>query len=251
MNETALVIGGTGKIGKVFSLFLIKNKYKIIIASRSKKKFNEFINFLKTNNLEHQNVFWKKLDITSDISVKKFVLSFKYKKFSHVILSALLGSRDINKLFSFKDYKNDYQNLLANPIYLIESFVRNMRIQKKGKIIITSSMLGVKVPDFNIYTNTKYTPSINTLVSYSGLIYYVKTLAVREKNNNISCCALLPGFFTKSKKRDKFIKNLEKIVPLSRIGNQEDLETAVNFLLSDSNYFNGQGLLIDGGLSLL
>mgnify|MGYP001176348853 CR=1 FL=1 len=126
-----------------------------------------------------------------------------------------------------------------------------MRIKKKGKIIITSSVFGLKVPDFSLYTHLKYSPSINTLVAYSGLIYYVKNIAVREKENNISCCSLLPGFFTKTKKKDKFIKELEKKLPSSRIGNEKDLEVAINFLLTENNYFNGQSLIIDGGFSVV
>lgn len=206
MNDTALVIGGTGKIGKVFSTFFIKNGIKLIIASRNKHKFNDYVNFLKLKKYDYKSVTWKKLDTTSDSSVKKFVAHTKKNRdITYLIIASLVGSRDIKKLFSFKDYSKDYRTLLANPIYLVESILKNMRIKKKGKIIITSSVFGLKVPDFSLYTHLKYSPSINTLVAYSGLIYYVKNIAVREKENNISCCSLLPGFFTKTKKKDKFI----------------------------------------------
>ncbi len=252
MNETALVIGGTGKIGKVFSMFFVKKGIKLIIASRDKHKFYDFINFLKTKKYDYKSVTWKKLDISSDNSVRRFVINAKKNRdITYLIIASLIGSRDVKKLFDFKVYRRDYQSLLANPIFLVESILKNMRIKKKGKIIITSSMLGLKVPDFSLYTHLKFSPSINTLVAFSGLIHYVRNIAVREKENNISCCSLLPGFFTKTKKRDKFIRTLEKKIPSSRIGNEKDLEVAINFLLSENNYFNGQSLLIDGGFSVV
>lgn len=45
-----------------------------------------------------------------------------------------------------------------------------------------------------------------------------------------------------------FIHNLEKKVPLKRIGEPEDLKGIIIFLASDaSRYVNGQNIAVDGG----
>ena len=50
--------------------------------------------------------------------------------------------------------------------------------------------------------------------------------------------------------KPKFVKKYSNRVPLSRMGSVENLFTGILFLASDqSNYVNGQNIIIDGGLS--
>jgi NAD(P)-dependent dehydrogenase (short-subunit alcohol dehydrogenase family) len=69
-------------------------------------------------------------------------------------------------------------------------------------------------------------------------------------NINVNC--LSPGGIYNNKKpqNKKFIKKYSNRVPLDRMGNTENLYTGILFLASDqSNYVNGQNIIIDGGLS--
>ena len=55
---------------------------------------------------------------------------------------------------------------------------------------------------------------------------------------------------SKKPQNKKFIKKYSNRVPLDRMGNPENLFTGILFLASDqSNYVNGQNIIIDGGLS--
>ena len=52
------------------------------------------------------------------------------------------------------------------------------------------------------------------------------------------------------KKNPKAKKNLEKIIPLNRVGKPEDISNASMFLLSDqANYITGTELIVDGGIT--
>ena len=45
-------------------------------------------------------------------------------------------------------------------------------------------------------------------------------------------------------------KNLEKIIPLNKVGKPEDISNASLFLLSDqAGYITGTELIVDGGLT--
>ena len=45
-------------------------------------------------------------------------------------------------------------------------------------------------------------------------------------------------------------KELEKIIPLNRVGKPADISNAVMFLLSDqSSYITGTEIIIDGGIT--
>ena len=51
-------------------------------------------------------------------------------------------------------------------------------------------------------------------------------------------------------KNPKAKKNLEKFIPLRRVGKPEDIANASVFLLSDqANYITGTEIIVDGGLT--
>ena len=52
------------------------------------------------------------------------------------------------------------------------------------------------------------------------------------------------------KKKPSSKKNLEKTIPLKRVGEPDDIENGVMFLLSDqSQYITGTEIVIDGGIT--
>ena len=45
-------------------------------------------------------------------------------------------------------------------------------------------------------------------------------------------------------------KNLEKFIPLQRVGKPQDISNACMFLLSDqANYITGTEIIVDGGIT--
>ena len=51
-------------------------------------------------------------------------------------------------------------------------------------------------------------------------------------------------------KETVYKKNLEKIIPLKRVGEPNDIANGVMFLLSDqSQYITGTEIVIDGGIT--
>ena len=52
------------------------------------------------------------------------------------------------------------------------------------------------------------------------------------------------------KKNPKAKKNLEKFIPLNKVGKPEDISNACMFLLSDeASYITGTELIVDGGIT--
>ena len=51
-------------------------------------------------------------------------------------------------------------------------------------------------------------------------------------------------------KKSKGQKNLEKYIPLNKVGKPEDISNASMFLLSDeASYITGTELIVDGGIT--
>ena len=56
--------------------------------------------------------------------------------------------------------------------------------------------------------------------------------------------------FKRWKKNPSAKKNLEKTIPLNRVGKPADISNTVMFLLSDqSNYITGTEFIVDGGIT--
>ena len=62
-----------------------------------------------------------------------------------------------------------------------------------GNLILISSIMGVKAPDFEVYRGTKMNSPIEYSAIKSGVISIVKYLAKYLKNENIKINCLSPG----------------------------------------------------------
>ena len=91
--------------------------------------------------------------------------------------------------------------------------------------------------------------------SKSAMIRLSKSLAIQYASKNIRSNVILPGPIDTSmqkrwKKKPSMKKNLEKNIPLKKVGKPEDIANGIIFLLSDqSKYITGTELIIDGGIT--
>ena len=69
----------------------------------------------------------------------------------------------------------------------------------------------------------------------------------------IRCACIAPGFFntpsTKESLSESMLAKWQKGVPLARLGELDELLSAVEFIIQN-DYFNGKILALDGGLNL-
>ena len=91
--------------------------------------------------------------------------------------------------------------------------------------------------------------------SKAAMIRLSKSFAIQFASNNIRSNSILPGAVDTNmqkrwKKNPSAKKNLEKTIPLNRVGKPVDISNTVMFLLSDqSNYITGTEFIVDGGIT--
>ena len=91
--------------------------------------------------------------------------------------------------------------------------------------------------------------------SKAAMIRLSKSLAIQLASYNIRSNIILPGPIETAmqirwKKNPKAKKNLEKFIPLNRVGKPSDISNACVFLLSDeADYITGTEITVDGGLT--
>jgi len=120
-----------------------------------------------------------------------------------------------------------------------------MRPQGSGAIVNTSSSVGfMAAHDSSPYNTSKH-----------GVLGLTKEAAIETAALGIRVNAVCPGFvqtpMADGIPADEMIRRTRARVPAQRVCAPEEVAAAVVWLLSDAaSYVTGEGLVIDGGLTL-
>jgi 3-oxoacyl-[acyl-carrier protein] reductase len=133
---------------------------------------------------------------------------------------------------------------LKGVFHCTQAVVPQMIKQGKGKIINTSSVVG-------IYGNFGQT---NYVATKAGVIGMTKTWAKELARKGITSNAVAPGFIETEMTAslpEKVLTGMKDKTPMGRLGAPQDISNAYLFLASDaSDFINGHVLSVDGGLTL-
>jgi NAD(P)-dependent dehydrogenase (short-subunit alcohol dehydrogenase family) len=252
-NRTAVITGGCGRIGSIFTSQLLYENYEVICLSKTNKKYLDFRKNLP--NRIKKNIHWYPIDLLKPNTIND-AINYIFKKFSKLdilINNAADSNRGKNYNYNIQSLEKEFWGTFGSSFYLTEKILPFLRKQKSGKIINTGSLWGSHAAKFKTYSNLDIGPSPIIASGKAAIMQYTKHLASREAEFNIVVNALIPGWFPRKGpvENKKYINSIKSNIPLNRIGKLEDLVTSVEFLLSEkSNYMTGQFLIIDGGYSI-
>ena len=251
LKDTAIVTGGCGRIGSIFTSLFLLCGLNVIVLSRSKENYIKFIS--KLDDHYKKKISWKKFDLRKSASIEIISKYLKNKKISYLVNNAAYSNRGKFFKYNSKILNEEIWGTFAGSMLLTEKLLPQLRKYKGAKIIFTGSLWGIKTPRFKIYKDLDIGPSPIIASGKAAILHYAKFLAEREASFGITVNSLLPGWFPKKGKieRKDYIKRIKDNIPLNRIGNLKDLVSAIEFLISNqSSYVTGHELIVDGGYSL-
>lgn len=109
-----------------------------------------------------------------------------------------------------------------------------------GRIVVLSSVTGL----------VGNAGQVNYGASKAGLIGAVRSLALELARRRIAVNAVAPGFIATDMVAELPQEELEKRIPMRRLGQPEEVAALVRFLFDErAGYVTGQTLAIDGGMS--
>jgi NAD(P)-dependent dehydrogenase (short-subunit alcohol dehydrogenase family) len=200
------------------------------------------------------------MNVVSEKSITKILNIVREKKIKVDVLinNACLDpkvnkrSKKINTTlenFKLSQWNKEIEVGLTGSFLCSKIFGEYMSQNNKGVIINISSDLSVISPDQRLYSKNNPKP-ISYSVIKSGLVGLTKYLSTYWSNKNIRCNCLSPGGII-DKQNKKFIKKINKLIPMSRMANPDEYHSIIQFLCSDaSSYLNGQNIVMDGGRSI-
>jgi NAD(P)-dependent dehydrogenase (short-subunit alcohol dehydrogenase family) len=244
-----LITGAAGFLGSKYVKFFSKmhNVYALDINLTK-------LLYLK-KKIKSINIF--KIDITNEVQIKKLFLKLKKKK---VFINILVNNAAINSVptkkknsITLKKWNNEIGVGLTGSFLMIKYFGQEMEKKKQGRIINIGSDLSVIAPNQDIYKNAlfDFVKPITYSVIKHGLLGMTKYYASLYADKNVNVNMLSPGPIYNNQEKI-FVKELVKFIPKKRMGNHQELLSALDFLINkDNTYMTGQNLIIDGGRTIV
>jgi 3-oxoacyl-[acyl-carrier protein] reductase len=144
-----------------------------------------------------------------------------------------------------EDWNLVLQVNLTGTFYCTKAVLMPMTKQRYGRIVNIASIVGVMG---NV-------GQANYAASKGAVIGFTKTAAREYASRNVTVNAVAPGFIDTPMTQGlspEVKDQLQKQIPLGRLGQPADIAEAVRFLVSDeAGYITGQVLHVNGGMLMV
>lgn len=192
-----------------------------------------------------------KADVTHSQDVKKIVIESveKFGSLDFAVNNAgALSAEARTGDYSEEDWRRLIDINLTGVFLCMKYELQQMAKQNNGVIVNMASIAGITgFPKNSAYAASKH-----------GVVGLTKSAAIEYARKGIRINAVCPGYTltpmaeTAMKLRGELEGELEKRVPLGRLGKPEEIARAIIYLCSDSAAFIlGHSLVLDGGITAI
>ncbi len=249
-GQTALVTGCSTGLGVQMAKALANQGANIVALARRKDKIEEVCREIekdfsvKTLAIQCDITDTEKVDSAIDQILEKF------GRLDIVINNAGTGAVAPAEDITDDQFYNEMNIDLFGSFRVARAAAKKAMIPAKyGRIINISSMYGL--------VGNKVAPCSPYHAAKGGVVNMTRGLASEWGKYNITVNAICPGYFyspltKETLDSDFFQQNAQTMIPLSRYGNEGELDSAAIFLASPaSSYVTGVILPVDGGYTAM
>ena len=249
-GQVAVVTGCSTGLGVQMAKALANQGAKIVAIARRKEKIDavakEIADTYKVETLAIQ------CDITDTEKVNAAVDSImeKFGRIDIVINNAGTGAVAPAEDITDDQFNGELNVDLGGTFKVSRAVAKKAMIPAKyGRIINIASMYGM--------VGNKVAPCSPYHAAKGGVVNLTRGLAAEWGKYGINVNAICPGYFyspltKETLDSDFFQQNAQTMIPLSRYGNEGELDSAAIFLASPaSSYVTGVVLPVDGGYTCM
>lgn len=237
----ALVTGGSRGIGRAICESLANEGYYVLVNFQSRVDEAETTLALVRKNGGDGEIM--QFDVACQEDVEKALGNWQARN-EGMYIRVLVNNAGIRKDALVMWMKNEEWTDVLNTnlnsfLYITRFLLKNMLLNKSGRIINVVSLSGIKgLPGQANYSAAK-----------GGVIAATKALAQEIAKKNVTVNAVAPGFIRTDMTRDLDEAQLKMMIPMGRFGKPEEVASAVKFLASDeASYITGSVINVNGGL---
>jgi NAD(P)-dependent dehydrogenase (short-subunit alcohol dehydrogenase family) len=246
-GKTALITGGYKGIGRLFADTYAEAGADVAVAARNlegcQRAAADIRGHFKVKTLG------KAMDVHSADEVDHVVQEVvdEFGKIDILVNSAGVSGSQKPVIEMTDEDMDDIMAVDFRGIFLTSRAVaRHMSNNKSGRIINISSILGkLAARNMSGYCASK-----------AAVIQLTKVMALELMRNNVQVNVLCPGYFLTEFNREFFNsdsgKNLiQKMIPINRVGNLEELRSTALYLATCPAFLTGAEICIDGGHTIV
>ena len=244
-NKVAIVTGARRGMGRTHALTLARAGAKVVVSDLFLKDCSKVVKEIEKEGGEAMAIkcdISKKRDV--ELMVKKTIKKFKK-------IDILVNNAGIAQFMPFlklteKDWDRTMDINLKGYFLCSQACAKEMAKQKSGTIInISSIAMG--------QTGAGFPTLAHYCASKGGITAMAEALSIELAPYNIRVNTIAPGVIdtpmVKDIKSDKAsLKGFLERIPMSRMGQPQEISDTVLFLASDnSSYITGSVIVVDGG----
>ena len=185
------------------------------------------------------------LDVRQAASVEDAFASFAAASPIDALVNSAAVMRD--QLVGFlapQEWEEVIATNLTGTFNCCRAALRYMMPRRRGAIVNVASVAGIRASP----------GQANYSASKGGVVALTATVGAELAPRGVRVNAVVPGLLTTgmgTRLDHRVIEQRRAAVPLARLGEPQEVASAVLFLASDdASYIVGQSLVVDGGLSL-
>jgi NAD(P)-dependent dehydrogenase (short-subunit alcohol dehydrogenase family) len=268
IGRNALITGAAGLLGKEHAKALLDQGAVVVLTDVNQEALDIARDYL-ASAYSSDHVLAYQMDVTSEDSIKK---TLDILNSSGIHISILINNAAIDPKVSehgslfetsrLENYNPQQWNVelavgLTGAFSCSKIFGAAMANSlESGVILNIASDLSVISPDQRLYSNpdldrvSQPVKPITYSVIKAGLVGMTRYLSTYWIDQGVRCNALSPGGVENGQGAD-FTNQLISRIPMGRMANHDEYQSAIQFLCSDASiYMNGQNLIMDGGRSV-
>ncbi|HBN45273.1 MAG TPA: SDR family oxidoreductase [Candidatus Marinimicrobia bacterium] len=248
-SKRALVCGSTDGIGKACSSLMAARGASIILAARNETKLKSTLEELEGD--EHSYIC---ADFDDPDDLKNKTIKHLAETGSVHILMNNTGGPHGGPLIKAqaKEFEIAFRRHIIANQFLVQAVVPGMKELGYGRIInIISTSVRQVIPGLGVSNTIR-----------GAVAQWAKTQALELGPDGITTNNILPGYTNTERLKEllgkwadnagityaEMVQSIAKKTSLGRIGNPNEIASAVAFLASDAaSYINGTNLAVDGG----
>ncbi len=264
-GKTALITGAAGLLGIEHAAALLQSGATVVLTDIDEARLVTARDSLARHAASTSKILYRVMNVARHEEVLETAAKLKRegRRIDILVNNAAIDPKvkdgDGKELTRLENFSLDQWNLeiavgLTGAFLCGQIFGSSMASDGQGGVILNiASDLSVLSPDQRLYRKEGLAEDMQPVkpVTYSvikaGLVGLTRYLATYWADKGVRANALSPGGVYNGQSKE-FIQRLTSLIPLGRMANHDEYQSAVQFLCSDASaYLNGQNIVMDGG----